>query len=281
MLPIVFWLYKWEKEASQISSKKQRKAAKKRKQKAATDKIKQPENELMEHLKREIRFISRSSKAFDSGDVDEARIMASRIRLLVHDTTPSHSLLGQLEKKDCLFYDSARPRTDGDLGPYHGLVGMEFGPKPRWGWIPLLFSEQNLAESKKPFDAWWNATILDDNHGICFSRKEIVLTVCHEDGGVHVDPELKGKYVKMEKSKEFAFVFTVGGKEIKPRLGPGLASVRQIGFELMMTLSEEFPRLLRGKYLRPKSETVVGPNTTFIGGLEFKQIDDPDKMPDS
>lgn len=235
---------------------------------------------MLEHLKREIKFISRSTKAFDMGDVDEARIMASRIRAVVHDTSSSHSILAQLGKKDCLFFDSSSPRIKGDKSSYHGLVGMELGPSPKWGWMPLVFAEQNFAESKKPFDEWWNAVILDDNHGVVFTRKEIVLTVCNRDGGVHVDPELDEKYVKMEKSKKFAWTFTVGGREFKPLLGPGFASVRQIGFELMMTLGDEFPELLRGKYMRPKSTTVIGPNTALISAVPFVEIEDPDKPQD-
>lgn len=105
-----------------MATKRQNKSAKKRKQQAAANRIKQPEDELLEHLKREIRFISRSSKAFDSGDLDEARIMASRIRTLVHDTATSHSILVQLERKDCLFYDSAKPRIEGDLSRYTGWL---------------------------------------------------------------------------------------------------------------------------------------------------------------
>ena len=147
--------------------------------------------------------------------------------------------------------------------------------------MPLVFSEQDSAAVKRLFDEWWDAVILDDHHGIVFSRKEIVLTICNKDGGVHVDPELEEKYVKMEKSKEFAYAFSVGGKEFKPKLGPGFASVRQIGFELMMTLGDEFPSLLRSKYMRPKSTTVIGPNTAFITAVPFVEIEDPDKPQDA
>lgn len=140
--------------------------------------------------------------------------------------------------------------------------------------MPFLFIAENPAVSWKPFDEWWNAVILDDEHGIIFTRRDIVLAVCNKDGGAHVDPELDEPYVKLEKLKEFAFTFSVNDQEIKPRVGAGLASVRQIGFEVLMTLDKEYPAFLRGKYIRPKPEAVMGPDTTFIGGMQLVDLDD-------
>jgi hypothetical protein len=254
-----------------VATKKQKKAAHKRKQQAVANRVQRPQGDVLEHLKKQIRFISSSSRGYDAGDIDEARRIAGHIRALVHDTSKSHSILGQLGKKDILFSDSMFPKDPSAIGPYQGLVGMEMSFNPRWGWMPRLFADENPVENKKPFDDWWNAVILDDKHGIIFTRRDIVLAVCNQDGGAHVDPELDEPYVKLEKLKEFAFKFIIKGQEIKPRVGAGLASVRQIGFEVLMTLGEEYPAFLRGKYIRPKPGAVMGPNTTFIGGVQMSQ----------
>jgi hypothetical protein len=143
---------------------------------------------------------------------------------------------------------------------------------PRWGWVPLIFGGEGPSEDWKPFDEWWNAVVLDDRNGIEFSRRDIVLAVRNSDGGAHVDSELDEPYVKMEKLKEFGFTFNVGGREVKPRVGAGLASVRQIAFEVLTTLGREYPAFLRGKYLRPEPKAVMGPNTTLVGGLQMVDL---------
>jgi len=262
-----------------VATKRQQKESQKHKQQAATKRIQRPEGDKLEHLRKQIKFISKSSREYDSGDIDEARRIAGHIRALVHDTPKSHSILGQLGGKDIPFCDTAIPREIGAVGSYQGLVGMELSVNPRWGWMPLVFTSKEPIEDWLPFDEWWNAVILDDEQGIVFTRRDIVLAVCNQDGGAHVDPELDEPYVKLEKLKEFAFKFITGNQEIKPRVGAGLGSVRQIGFEVLMTLEKEYPAFLKGKYLRPKPEAVMGPNTTFIGGVQLVDLDDPARNP--
>lgn len=261
-----------------MATRKQKKASRKRRQQAATKRIQRPYGDVLEHLKKQIRFISSSSRRYDAGDIDEARRIAGHIRAVVHDTSKSQSILKQLGKKDIAFYDSAIPRVPGAVGSYLGLVGAEMSVNPKWGWMPYLFIPENPAVNWIQFDDWWNAIVLDDEHGILFTRRDIVLAVCNQDGGVHVDPELDEPYVKLEKLKQFAFTFSVNENVIEPRVGAGLASVRQIAFEVLMTLGKEFPEFLKGKYIRPEPGAVVGPDTTFIGGIQLVEIDDPDNV---
>lgn len=256
-----------------MATQRQQKESQKNKKQTAAKRIQRPEGDKLEQLRKRIRSISKSSREFDLGDADEAADIANYICMVVHDTGgPSTSILTQLGKKDISFYDSAFPRHPKDDGSYQGLVVMEMSSNPKWGWVPLIFGGDGPSESWKPFDEWWNAVVLDDRHGIEFTRRDIVLAVRNSDGGAHVDPELDEPYVKMEKLKEFAFTFNVGGQEVKPRVGAGLASVRQIGFELLMTLEKEYPAFLKGKYVRPKLETVMGPNTTLVGGLQLVDL---------
>ncbi len=263
-----------------MPNKKQNKAAKKRRRQTEAKRIQRPEGDKLEQLRKQIRFISKSAKEYDSGDADEAANIANHISMVVHDSGMSKSILTQLGKKDISFYDSAFPRDPRDVGSYQGLVVMEMSSNPKWGWVPLVFGGDGPSESWKSFDEWWNATVLDDRDGIEFTRRDIVLAVRDRDGGAHIDPELDESYVKMEKLKEFAFKFSVGGQEVKPRVGAGLASVRQIAFEVLTTLGKEFPAFLRGKYVRPEPKAVTGPNTTLVGGLQLIEIDDPDSVPD-
>lgn len=255
-----------------MATQKQKKKAKKHKQQAAAKRIQRPEGDKLEHLKKQIRFIGKSSREYDLGDADEAANIANHICMIVHDTGMSKSILNQLDKKDIPFYDSAFARHRNDVGSYQGLVVMEMSSNPRWGWVPLVFSGDGPDKSWKPFDEWWNAVILDDRHGVEFSRRDIVLAVRNQDGGAHVDPELDEPYVKMEKLKEFAFQFTAAGQGIKPRVGAGFSSVRQIGFELLITLEREFPNFLKGMYIRPEQKPEMGPNTLLVGGIQLVDL---------
>lgn len=261
-----------------MATHRHKKKAKKNKQQATARRIQRPEDDTLEHLRNQIRFISRASRAYDSGDPDEAANIANHICMVLHDTGLATSLLTQMEKKDIPFDDTSFPMDPRDKAPYQGLVATELSANPKWGWIPLCFGGDEPNAAWKTFDEWWNAIILDDKKAISFTRRSLILAVRNQEGGAHIDPEIDEQYVKIEKMKEFAFTFAIGDQEIKPRVGAGLASVRQIAFEALKTLGTEYPSFLKGKYLQPKAEAVLGPNATIVGGLQFIQIDNPDDV---
>lgn len=257
-----------------MASQKQKKEARKHKKQAERTRIRQPGNELFEQLKRQVRLLCKSSKEYDLGDIDEALQVATRIRVLVHETPGSHSLLGQLGKSACMFYDSATPRHPKADGPYHGLAAVELSTNSRF-WIPLLSANEIPIENTKPFNDWWEVVVLDDQDEIHFTRKEIVLAVCNQDGGAHVDPELDERYYRLEKSRDFAYTFCENSEKVLPRAGAGFASVRQIGLEVMLALNDEFPSLLKGKYFCPIRPGIKKTDTAIIGGFQLIPIDDP------
>lgn len=69
--------------------------------------VRQTEEELKSHLKEQIQFLLRSAKSYDEGFTSEAKRLAVVIRVLLHDTNRSTSLLTLLQRKDMLFYDTA------------------------------------------------------------------------------------------------------------------------------------------------------------------------------
>ncbi|PKM42871.1 MAG: hypothetical protein CVV03_09425 [Firmicutes bacterium HGW-Firmicutes-8] len=50
--------------------------------------------ELEEHLREQLEFLELSAESYDRGKDGEAKRLASTIRVLVHETRSSHSLLG-------------------------------------------------------------------------------------------------------------------------------------------------------------------------------------------
>jgi hypothetical protein len=71
------------------------------------EEYKQTEPELKSQLKEQIEFLRRGAKSFDEGSMAEGKRLAVVIRVLLHDTKSSTSLLKHLGKKDILFYDTS------------------------------------------------------------------------------------------------------------------------------------------------------------------------------
>ena len=65
----------------------------------------QTRDELLDHLKDQIAFMKQSTNSYDNGWEDEAKRLAVAIRLLLHDTPKSTSLLTLLDKKNINFRD--------------------------------------------------------------------------------------------------------------------------------------------------------------------------------
>ena len=73
-------------------------------------KHRQTDPELMEHLNEQMGFLRRSAEHYDGGDFSEAKRLATTLRVLLHDSEKSKSLLTQLSVKDKLrFVDTAGP----------------------------------------------------------------------------------------------------------------------------------------------------------------------------
>lgn len=59
-----------------------------------------PDPVLVEHLREQMRFIESSAAAYDNGFEGEGKRLATVLRVLMHDTSGSHSVLGQLGVKE-------------------------------------------------------------------------------------------------------------------------------------------------------------------------------------
>ncbi|MBA7533488.1 hypothetical protein ES705_25728 [subsurface metagenome] len=70
-------------------------------------KVRQPKDELKSHLREQIEFLKRSSQAYNEGCTSEAKRLTVPLRVLLHDTHNSTSLLTLLKKNEILFYDTS------------------------------------------------------------------------------------------------------------------------------------------------------------------------------
>ena len=196
----------------------------------------QTEAELKEHLKEQIQFLLNSATSFDNGETSEAKRIAVRIRVLLHDTKNSTSLLSNLNRKDILFYDTALDYRKFKLA----ILGIRIGKEKTGFWAPLDNGPPiRYLKGKVPFIQWWNTIILVDQENNEFSRKKLVLSVANQDGGAHIDKKLSIIYANLTRNENLGWLFTSNGKTKKTY--PALVSIRQICHEVLKSLKDEFP----------------------------------------
>ena len=215
-----------------------------RKEGSLTEEPVSKRNDLSEQLCEQINFIRKSCEHFDEGDPSEGKRIATAIRILVHDTSNSHSLLEQLEYKNKLqFVSRAEPYRTSYLksnlefrptGPHLGLLNIQLGNQGG----PRYVSKFNSVDARPmPFDEWWNETVLKDADDARYSRKKLVLFVANTDGGAHVDPEMDEAYEELSRKNHVGYEVAIGGKPIQWHENPVLPSIRQIGYEILETLA--------------------------------------------
>lgn len=210
-------------------------------------KYRQTKDELKSHLREQIEFLKRSSQAYDEGCTSEAKRLTLPLRILLHDTHNSPSLLTLLKRNEILFYDTSLDYDPNNLEPTRGSIMTK---------ITITKTGQNSAEFSPPlddgpptrhrkgkisFEKWWNKIVFVDIKGNKLTRKNLVLAVANKDGGAHVDHELDKGYADMTRFGSLGSVFVQDGNKRHFATHPELAGVRQISHEVLKSLKDEFP----------------------------------------
>jgi len=195
------------------------------------------------HLKEQISFLQASAGAYDDGFKREAKRLAVVIRVLLHDTSHSKSLMNLLGIKTINFLDTSYDYDPRNLLSFAGLVmirkfpgGAEFVPRcklpPKPKGEPMKFV---------PFDDWWNKIVVVDNQKNKVKRCDLVLSLSNKMGGAHVDPKLDASYVALTRNNTLGWRYWDGNEEgdIVP---VELASARQIAHEVLLSLKNAFPQ---------------------------------------
>ncbi|MFI5434486.1 hypothetical protein ACHMZP_21730 [Rhodococcus baikonurensis] len=226
-------------------------------------------SQLGDQFRRQIRYLETSSRLFDEGDIDEAMRLAVTIRVLVHDTQTSHSLLNQMGLKQTIrFLDTAVvggteiflgavvmqiEYSAGGVTGLHAPSGqdglVEIVPRPDG--TPLIVAPRRRRghESSIGFDTWWTTNVIDTAHGPkTFSRRRAVLVMANKDGGAHVDPDGPDVDYMAFSSLGHGSTFTTEGIDPFAPNAPGYQpfggnaaaeTVRQIAWELTETFRED------------------------------------------
>lgn len=186
-------------------------------------------HELLDHWNDQLNFIQSSAKIFDEGNENEARRIATSLRIMFHETSRSHSLFKQLNLNHNFFLWSS-----GDLYTPSNLLSS-------WVLLQLNRNKEGLfysplgTSSKRTFflnyEDWWNEVIFDDKKNV-FTRKDIVTFVSNQDGGAHVDKALDGKYAELVKHNSLGWTDGEGHPIVN---NPAYNAIRQIALEVLIS----------------------------------------------
>lgn len=200
-----------------------------------------PVDALEAQLQDQLAFLERSCAAFDEGYTDEFKRLAVTLRVLLHDTPKSHSLLQQLEMKSGDFFAYSTPIDGQNLLPDWPLAIARIGPQGI-ALLPTLDSS-GIPPRLLKFSDWWSEAVYrDPNAGITLDRKSIVLAVANKDGGAHVDPEIDERYFHLVNEGVGLIAQTPHGGMTFEDLEK--VCLRHIAFEALMTIQPTFARRL-------------------------------------
>lgn len=228
-----------------------------------TNKRQVTQPELEQHLVEQLQFLEASAEAFDRGLEGEAKRLAVTLRVLLHDTKNSHSLLGQLGRKTLLFWNTAIPEEPGNLLTHGGLVMIALGgPQPKY--IAML--DEVPAAKRVPFDQWWSTSVFVDDKKQRLSRRDLVLIAADQDGGAHVDPSLDETYARLSRENSMRWT-VVGPAGTVSMLGPERAAIRQIAHEVIKSLKHGYE----------KKPTISA--NVIVGGPAVVTVKSPSRTP--
>ena len=200
-----------------------------------------PLTSVKSHYREQLDFLSSSCGAFDRGRPHEAKRIATTLRVLLHDTKRSHSLLRQLGWKDELrLPDTAGEVDPANLTPTHNLLMMRIQTdtdgQTSFDWVPFL------DDSPRPvrqllFADWWDMIVVKDANGEEFSRSDLVLALANQEGGAHIDPKSRQRIQALKRCETIGFSLIVDHgdhfDELRLTKDPLLPCVRQIGHEFL------------------------------------------------
>ena len=145
--------------------------------------MQKPPPELVKQLRRQLDFIRNSASAYDAGHSEEALRIGVAIRVLLHDTKFSNSLLNQMGQKESLKLITTAKEIPEDflaeLDFGECLAGMVIGSSIEYSPVPDGMPTVSCVE-------WWAQPVFIRDK-VVYTRKDVVLSAANKDGGAHVD----------------------------------------------------------------------------------------------
>ena len=185
-----------------------------------------------EQLQTQFRLIEGACRNYDGGLHEAALHIAVALRVLIHETSKSHSLLGQLSLRNSvkLLSTFLELKVENDT-PKNVLTetitfGVGIGP---FGFQPSLGNSPD--KHYLSVDGWWNEVIHEFRQR--FSRADIILAAANQDGGAHVEPDPNQTTILLRGSLGTLTTITSCGTQRRELTNPHFSLIRQFGFEIL------------------------------------------------
>lgn len=200
--------------------------------------------ELEDALREQIALLVNACSSYDKGFEAIGKHIAVILRVLLHNTNSSKALFDQLGFRNIKYYDTAGVVDPENLMTSCKLVSMHIESVVGGKYIPKFeFDSEPKEYTKISFAKWWNNPVYKDQSNNFMHRRDLILNVANTDGGGHVDPGLDELYYTFSKKNSLGWVFTNGKIENVFDGKPELVCMRQIAFEIILTLKDEVPLL--------------------------------------
>ncbi len=202
---------------------------------ARPKKVQKTQEELQRNFRHVFQGLELSMRDYDNGLKGEAARIAGSIYILVHDYGKSAvSVLTQLKRKEVPFHNTAAPINPNNLMTEMPLVMARVGRESDY--CPIGNQCPGSPQQPQRFSEWWETRVLRDNNRRIFTRKNLIFSMRHGEGGGHVSPDLDEQFAALSRQNSMGFTFFSGGREFVPEYGPLYATTRQLGYEVVATI---------------------------------------------
>jgi hypothetical protein len=207
-----------------------------------------------EQLRRQLRFLELSSKAYDEGFSDEAIRIATSVRVLIHETKRQTPLIRHMNASNIRLASVVRGASPTAVF-YTGMGRIETSSL---GAKYYARTSPEVIKCYLPVNEWWTQVVYIQG-SVKLSRRDIVLAAADKDGGAHVDAKLTPEYEALmnEGGQSFWSITDPTTGKFTPIIDAHLVYLREVGLEVLN--SPELINLARlSPALNPKCDSEVG-----------------------
>lgn len=226
--------------------------------------------EIIDKIKEQIQLLQLNAENFDKGLFITSLYMATTVRVLFHDTGTSVSLIKQLcdidgrDKNTFEMITTKKQHKQGELV----LIGdglFDLSLSNMGFWCNPFF--EKAQQTKVPFSNWWDEEVVKNVENgyespIWLSRKEVITLHANKEGGAHVDVIRNEKITSLSKKESLGFTSyytNLQGENIEQeaKIDSKRATIRQICFEVLISLYNYCPDLFLTEYADPYKKATV------------------------
>jgi hypothetical protein len=235
---------------------------------------------LRVRLKEQITHLEVSAARYDAGWPEEANRLAVTVRVLVHDTGMSKSVLTQMAVKDEMRWIDSNGGLDArNAALFSSLVVFqstvtETGIEPTV--LPVEQADILSRGLLLDFETWWKIAPVMVGSGEQITRSDVVDMLANQDGGAHVDPT-KERFVRLLRSipqaapyieeGEFGIGFGRPTSSSSEDMARSIlrAAMRTIAEEVWLGWNNQLDLLDPGWRERPQTGGRIGPSDPISG----------------